>query len=1114
MVLSEMNKLLTLIDQNNDNICLFLGAGADISSGGPLFSELKSKIIDKFTEYSANAMSNIDIQKIFEKTIDSIPNYNSREAFQNDINGEVHQIVDSYKILLLLFQHKIVDTIITTNYFRYFEEIKENNPGPDFDIFTNGVSNTSSTDNSKPVYIKLHGDAKYKVTHVTDKEINEKPYAPETVKAFVSHIRGKSIIFIGYSGNDAAVTKIIKDNINQINRTYWILPKESDSPLVEILKESNKYYFCSAAFDDFMINWGVNKLSKIKQNDFRPLFISSLLEANAKRTTEQLCKQYKNTIEREEIENKLNAVTHVGFVFGRPGIGKTAVLKNYICYQTNTVLYIDLNNSSTEKILQTIVSALGFSSDSPFSFLHRLCSWYNDQKQYFTFVIDGIVEFDRNVEDIILLTKLNENNKYVTFIYSSRTKYYNTVCTLSIDVENMIEVKAFNQEEIKQMLKVNKVQSSFTKEYMELMQEPYICYIFCEHYSKNTLNNNISVFEAIEEVLQRKYDCKRAQIHNLFMYIAASECQCENKEITIPNSIFQLLDCGLLESNKIKFKYKKMTQYYLYLYLSKKNLQCDDIINQIQQNFNYSNNVHCAYKFLFTNCETVKKATENILKLNYLLNSTNVAFSMHIIKFVRECIFDIIHQNEDNFTSAIEGCSIDKLCDDIKYIIISAAKVIKNDYNSYKVLGHFRLDRELKFSSFIFYSDILCEKLLTYYSRDDIEKYFTNSCQYMVNKEEDKIIIILYCLMKFNISDMNYKPITEYLLSELKKLLVSNCQGCASSILKIMKKYSYNVLFNSGIDVESDYSYISYDEEYISIINHLKNNRTITECQLDSLAQSQDISNNMILFLLFNLTIVYSMQINKRETLSTINKMLSNGKDLNPENIDFILSCSFMALYHDNPINRKDFVDIFDKTCQLYETKMFEQPSIKRQSTFCKFTEEFDTIFEDGFNPTAFLFYTAPIDKTGDALKKYDELCSILWESGNHSKILKIVHSIGQMISIYPENGFAELRKLLKYDEQIIRRGIVRILAENIQRFPVETINFINDSQIELTNDDLLCIWGSQKKFVENRTFEQLHWSRLLYTLSLQNKDLIKKILFSTQKTNKLSNFISLLCDV
>lgn len=120
---------------------------------------------------------------------------------------------------------------------------------------------------------------------------------------------------------------------------------------------------------------------------------------------------------------------------------------------------------------------------------------------------------------------------------------------------------------------------------------------------------------------------------------------------------------------------------------------------------------------------------------------------------------------------------------------------------------------------------------------------------------------------------------------------------------------------------------------------------------------------------LYNLTIVYSAQINKNDTLYAINKWLSNSKNVNPENIDFILSCSFMALYHDDPFNRRDFVNIFDNVCQLYETKMFEQPSINRQSTFCKFTEEFDTIFEDGFNPTAFLFYTAPIDKRHRSIK-------------------------------------------------------------------------------------------------------------------------------------------------
>lgn len=118
------------------------------------------------------------------------------------------------------------------------------------------------------------------------------------------------------------------------------------------------------------------------------------------------------------------------------------------------------------------------------------------------------------------------------------------------------------------------------------------------------------------------------------------------------------------------------------------------------------------------------------------------------------------------------------------------------------------------------------------------------------------------------------------------------------------------------------------------------------------------------------------------------------------------------------------------------------------------------------------------------------------------------------MISVYPQEGFAELRKMLKYDERIIHRGIVRILAENIQRFPVETIGFTNDIHDKLSNEDLLSVWGAQKRFVENRTFEQLHWSRLLYTLSRQNKDFIRKIIFSTQKAKTLSDFISLLCDV
>lgn len=35
-------------------------------------------------------------------------------------------------------------------------------------------------------------------------------------------------------------------------------------------------------------------------------------------------------------------------------------------------------------------------------------------------------------------------------------------------------------------------------------------------------------------------------------------------------------------------------------------------------------------------------------------------------------------------------------------------------------------------------------------------------------------------------------------------------------------------------------------------------------------------------------------------------------------------------------------------------------PATERKSSLLKFSEEFDKVFEDGFNPIAFYFYTAP----------------------------------------------------------------------------------------------------------------------------------------------------------
>ena len=228
MILSEMNKLLTLIDQNNDNICLFLGAGADISSGGPLFSELKSKIIDKFTEYSANAMSNIDIQKIFEKTIDSIPNYNfideidkiakKKNTNQRDVSGEAVQ-----QGMLKLLEGSDIEVPVGANSKNAMVPLETVNTRnilficggafPDLtDIIKERLNKTASIGFQADLKDKYDGD-KNLLSQVTLEDLRTFGMVPE----FLGRL---PIVFTLESLNEDMLVEILKEPKNAILKQY------------------------------------------------------------------------------------------------------------------------------------------------------------------------------------------------------------------------------------------------------------------------------------------------------------------------------------------------------------------------------------------------------------------------------------------------------------------------------------------------------------------------------------------------------------------------------------------------------------------------------------------------------------------------------------------------------------------------------------------------------------------------------------------------------------------------------------------------------------------------------------------------------------------------------
>lgn len=243
------------------------------------------------------------------------------------------------------------------------------------------------------------------------------------------------------------------------------------------------------------------------------------------------------------------------------------------------------------------------------------------------------------------------------------------------------------------------------------------------------------------------------------------------------------------------------------------------------------------------------------------------------------------------------------------------------------------------------------------------------------------------------------------------------------------------------------------------------------------------------------------------------------------KNIDFYLSSVFLSL---NIIFQSDneFNLYFATIVDIYERSLFEIPSV-RNSTSQRFSDEFELIFEDGFNPIAFYFYTAPSacykenkqwDNGNEYLSQYWKLAHRLDRSGNYSEMLRIIHALGQMISIYPKEGFASLEKMAGYPHGIIRRGILRILEENYLRYPTDTMEFINKTKLNINKEELLRIKTTNESKWQNRALEQLHWYRLFVNLTnVLQKDVVSVFLeriFASVSYNSFMNdfFNELFC--
>lgn len=1115
--ISEVEKTIALLSKAKSKICVFLGAGVDVSSGGLLFNSLKNATIEKFSDFSSGALDEKDKNIIFENIIDDNPEYHTREILLNNINDNRFKISDGYRILLLMARYGIIDAIVSTNFFDFLEKSQGEMGINTIDTYINEYNHHMLTyDDEKTIYLKLHGDAsRYFITHVTEDEINNKDYSSQTVNLFTSYLKDHTLLFIGYSGNDTKINNLIENNINQINQVFFINIQYNTSPLTSLLEKHKKFQFCSASFDEFMTSWGITQLSGIKIFDTYPLLIESLLDARAEQSTAEIRKDKSFYVERPAADEVLQSFCHTAFICGTAGIGKTSLIKHYIStLKKNQAIYIDLKNNNKINAIDEIASVLGFSSDVPVALLHKLCSWYERNQKYITFLIDGIADYNSYIDEILLLAKLNEKNEYVSFVFSSRKQYFNTVCEIELSSKNSIILEEFSDDDVSKMIEFYNLDNKLLTADKALMREPYICSIICNFYKGiHCENEGRNVFEIIESTLERKFKIPCSKIHKCFIEIASSTYA---KVTESTKEIYEkIFPCGLLCAKPdYKFKYDKLIEYYLYCYFIRSEQERQKHIVKLQ-NLLYddkyiSKTEYMAFQYIYTSATEISEIQNSIINMDKLIMNCGDKDPATSIKFVRECLLAILHSDESKYIKSVCSISISLLSKEMKFLISTTAHFLTTSGAAYEVWQWAYSEKSLRYSTFIYCMDKICAELTSINSEEKIREYYENNISlFMLYNDTEDIAVFLYILMRLDITDEHTQLACSFAIDKVKKLLKSDFEKCHERLYSILKQYSYNILFNSDKDIEADYNSILYNEQIHSIINDVVSGKAVSSSQLLDLIQSGDILNNMVLFLLCNLIVVYSASNDKATTIANINSVIDGKSDFLPEEIDFILSCTFMSLFQSNPKDRKGFTDIFNKICDKYETLLFEQPSTTRKSTNRKFADQFEIVFEDGFNPTAFLFYTAPIDKGGHSLAKYGSLCETLAENGNYDKILKIVHAIGQMISVYPVEGLIELKKLLRYDEKIVRRGIIRVLTESYQRYPNETLNFIKSNDMRLTSDEEKYIFGSTTEFLKRRTLEQLHWSRLIYAVTMSDSEFIPKLINCFFTQTNLSNFIA-----
>ncbi|WP_050400009.1 SIR2 family protein [Bradyrhizobium embrapense] len=411
-------------------ICVFLGAGADLSSGGLTFWELKRQAL---VEFGKRRLFDVTPSTNIEAEFEALFAQQAPDDKALLIDWLFHRMQplqpsDAYKLLVLLAESGGIDAIITTNFDGMLEKAQQELGRDLFQIYAPGIARPYFLANErfqpprKP-YLKLHGDiASRSLMFLTTEEIQAPPYDPSMLELLGEILRTHDLVFVGYGGNDPALAEIIADAVRGTSsRIFWCGPTRPapESPLVTLL--GSRMRQVRGKFDDLMMEIARPVLERPSLQMIEPTYLRCLFEWRLDYCNRQYLQAYAvrdgtslvETFARrpraeDQVRLFLRSNRVLTLVSGPSGFGKTTLgIRLHSSWEGDPASRLLLIRARALQgvgdIEQYVAEQLGgLGSRGPFS-LFRFEKWLAESQQRLVLYIDGINEFSPDLTRCVQL---------------------------------------------------------------------------------------------------------------------------------------------------------------------------------------------------------------------------------------------------------------------------------------------------------------------------------------------------------------------------------------------------------------------------------------------------------------------------------------------------------------------------------------------------------------------------------------------------------------------------------------------------------------------------------------------------------------------------------------